>query len=208
MVSPLLAGLHSQIDKLDRFFLVRKADFSQYTEEDHARALAFTMLASAELEFFVERRCEEIATGGIDRFLNGLDTASGRALLIWHTTRRNDSALLIHEADVHLARHLCTDALSAYRAMVKSSHGIHSRDFLKLVYPIGLREGAVPSSLTASLETLSDRRNPASHSHVNRAKSMREPKQERDLIDQILVDLAGVDDALTAVLSSYPVDAS
>ncbi|MCM3503031.1 hypothetical protein M3667_14255 [Microbacterium sp. P26] len=207
MSSPLLTGLLSQIEKLDRFFLVRKDDFSQYTDEDHARALAFTMLASAELEFFVERRCEQIASGGIDRFLKGQDTASGRALLIWHTTRRTDAALLIHESDVHLARHLCWDALQAYRSMVKSSHGIDSRDFLKLTYPIGLREGAVPITLIASLETLSDRRNPASHGHVNRAKSMREPKQERDLVDQILKDLTSVDEALNDVLSQYPLAA-
>ncbi|MGW9111670.1 hypothetical protein [Microbacterium sp. NPDC055683] len=204
MASTALIGLRRQIDKLDGFFLVRKRDFSDYTEEDHARALAFTMLASAELESFVERRCEQVAADGIDRLLKGQDTASGRAVLIWHTTRRNDAALLIHENDVHLARHLCSDALKSYRAMVKSSHGIDSRDFLKLTYPIGLRELSVPVSLTASLETLSDRRNPASHAHVNRAKSMREPTQERELIDQILADLAQVDASLDDVLTRYP----
>ncbi|MBF4631236.1 hypothetical protein ITJ42_08410 [Clavibacter michiganensis subsp. phaseoli] len=162
------------------------------------------MLASAELESFVENRCESIAQTGIDRLEHNQATSSGRALMIWHTTRRTNSELMIHENDAHLSRHLSRDALTAYRQMVKSSHGMDAKDFLKLAYPIGLRETSVPISLTASLQTLSDRRNPASHNHVNRAKSMREPKLERELIDQILLDLQTVDEALEKAVLEYP----
>jgi hypothetical protein len=199
-----MVALEARITKLDVQFIVRRQDGLSYTEDDHARALAFSLLASAELESFVEDRCAEVAGIGIQRFKTSQDSGTGRALLMWHISRKPDRAMPIHENDMYAHIGIADSAHKAYGDMVKGSHGIDGKDLLKLVFPLGVRDSGLPLTLTGSLETLAGRRNPASHSHVNRAKSLREPKDEKTLLDQIVLDLKALDDELIRVSTTFP----
>lgn len=205
MPSPLFVGMTAQIEKLDAHFIVHKSDYSEYNDSDHAHALAFTMLASAELETYAEKRCEQIAAVGVERLRAGKESGTGRALMMWHVVRRSNTGFPVHERDIYSLLPLSDDALFAYDQMVRSSHGIDAKDLHKLVYPIGLRDTGMPVALGVNLGTLAERRNPASHSHVNRARSLRDPREERDLVNSILTDLEEVDAALEAAVMHYPI---
>jgi hypothetical protein len=202
--SPLHVSLKSGIQKLVGFFIVERDDGVLYSDEDHAKALAFTLLASAQIESFVEARCVAIAKISISRLKTGQATAGGRALVTWHVVRKLSDALPIHEDDIHSLTQFADPALESFTANVKNSHGINQDDLIKLTYPIGLRDADVPDRLKVNLVTLAERRNPASHTYVNRARSLRQPKDEQILVDQILEDLEVVDDALEAASKAFP----
>lgn len=209
MPSPLLVGLEQHLGDLQGYFIMQRDDYSLYTAEDHAKALAYRLLASAALENFVEARCLEIARTGVDRLGKSQPSATGRALMIWSASQasRWDSAgpIYIHESDPLTNAHLANAAFEKYSKTVKKSHGIGGDDLRSLVFPLGLRESQVPEVLTVSLDDLAAKRNPASHTYVNHAKSLTEPSAEVAMISQILKPLRGVDDDLRIVSETWPI---
>jgi len=206
VASPQLAALKAQISKLDSFFISRGKDVTAYTDAEHAQATAFMLMASAELEGYVESRCSSVAKAGVDRLRKSQPTATGRALAVWYFTGRSlPQEMPIHEADVLKKLALCDQIQSAYASVVTNSHGISDKDFAKLSFPLGLREATVPASLALSLQTLAEKRNRAAHVHVNRAKSLAQPEEEARFIEQIVGDLEVVDNAFDQLISTFPI---
>lgn len=185
-----------------------RPDYNQYTKEDHQKALAYRLLASAELEHYVESRCLEVAQIGCDRIGKSQLTATGRALIVWlqFQDQRSPAAVPIHEGDPLALAHLAQKAMETYARSVKKSHGISEDDLRRLVFPLGLRESQVPAVLAASLEAFAKKRNPASHTHVNRAKTQSEPVEEVKAVEQILVPLRQLDADLKTVSETFPIN--
>lgn len=211
MASPRLAGLEQRLSDLAECFIVRKSDFSLYTRADHDMATAYVLLASAAIENYVEQRCLEVAQRGCDRFQRGQPTTAGRAVLEWHILRchfrRNKHGTVpIDDRDLQEAGTQIPEAAAAYMQEVNKVHGIDGSDFAKLVYAVGVREWQVPSLLREALDDLAARRDPASHTPVNRAKTLSEPAIEQRKVEQILGDLRLVDGALEVVEKTYPVN--
>ncbi len=208
MASPLLASLKQQIQNLDAALIERKDNFADYDTSDFIRATGFVVLASALLEDFVEKRCNEIAAEGIARLSRQQPTATGRALSMWYIVRRPKSHLEIpiHDHDLPaLAATKGAEALVAYKQSVSKSHGISANDFLGLTVPLGLREHAMPSSLGPQLEALASRRDVAVHTRAPRAQQLRDPAIERQAVDAIVKDLETVDDHLEFTLNNWPI---
>ena len=208
MASPLLVAFEKQLADLEKCFIVRRQDYNQYTPEDHLKALAYRLLASAALESFIESRCVEIAKAGCERIQKSQPSATGRALIVWSLTQDRWAPSVpvpIHEDDPLHGSMLATKALDTYQKSVKKSHGINGDDLQKLVFPLGLRESQVPQILTASLDSFAANRNPASHSYVKRANSQAEPIQELNIINQILPPLRQLDLDLRLVSETFPV---
>lgn len=203
--SPLIA-LEKHLADLRAFFIVTGKDYNLYTLEDHTKALAFRLLASASIEDYVEQRCKEIARQGIDRFLKSQPTATGRALIMWHVVRKKVSrSFPIHEADAYANIDIAAAALGAYEAFINASHGIAGRDLQQLAFPLGLRDHQVPTVLVTGLNELSKARDPASHVYVNRAKVMTEPVEEWNRVDQLMPHIRQLDTDLGAVVQSFPI---
>ncbi|WP_159541374.1 hypothetical protein [Aeromicrobium sp. 9AM] len=209
MSSPLFVSLEQRLSDLEKCFIVRRDDYGDYIADDHLKALAYRLLASAALENYVEARCVEIATTGCERLGKTQPTATGRALMLWHSTHDrwvSAGPFLIHENDPHLYSSRANKALEAYIKSVRRSHGVSGDDLRALVFPLGLRENQVPEVLTTSLDALAEKRNPASHTYVNRARSQTEPALEVATIEQILTPLRQLDDDLRTVSETFPVD--
>lgn len=205
-MSSELTALEAHLTDYERYFIADKEDYASYTPEDHARALAYRLLSSAALERYVEDRCAGVARLGINRLMRSQPTTSGRALLTWYLVRRSPRRAIpvVHE---EILQHLdlCEEALKAFVAHVKASHGISGADFKSLVLSVGLRDAQLPTGLVDQLDALADRRNPASHSYVNRAKTMEPPTAEVAVFGQILRDLKSVDSHLQFVAENFPV---
>jgi hypothetical protein len=170
------------------------------------KALAFRLLASAAIEDYVEKRCVEVAKLGCDRFKKGQPSSTGRAIVTWSTVRTYSRSFPIHEGDVLELIDVADEALKSYLQSVKSTHGMSGRDLTSLVYPLGLRQRQVPPQLVESLNALSTSRDPASHVYVNRAKSMVEPIEEWRTVDQVMKPLAQLDDDLSLVVMTHPLE--
>lgn len=204
MSSGRLVALEAQLTNLKSYFIVERADYSLYTSEDHAKAIAFRLLSSASIEDYVEQRCLDIAKASIQRVQRGQPSATGRALLVRYIVRGNRRAIPIHDQDALTNLDLANEALNAYSESVRTSHGIAGKDLQQLVFPLALRDSQLPPLLVAGLNDLSKVRDPASHVYVNRAKTMTEPIAEWKRIEQLLPYIRQLDADLAFVSENYP----
>lgn len=203
MASSQLIALDAHLSQLKQIFITKRDDYSLYGPEDHTKALAYVLLASAALEDYVEDRCISIANIGCDRLSKSQPTSTGRSLLTWFVTKNSMRATMLRDTEFLVNLDLYRNALLAYTQVAKSTHGMDSKDMRKLVFPIGLRDDQLPELLLTSLDVLSDRRNPAAHTYINRGKSMREPVEESKLVEQIMTPLRVLDSDLQTVAETF-----
>lgn len=186
MPSSLYASLQQKIGDLKVCFIVERDDISDYEANDHKKAVAFVLLASAELEAYVEERCKKAANEAFDRLGKSQPTTAGRGLVMWAIIRKSSDPHPLDVADVQLHRERFSEIRRSYVASATKSHGIDDKDFKALAYPLGFRPGDIPEQLFDLLKELSQDRNPAAHGPVNRAKRLTEPKEEWTRFSKIL----------------------
>lgn len=206
MASPRLVSLQHRVAELANIFISDKDDLDA-TNEDHLKAIAFRILASAAIEEYVEERCKEIATEGIDRLKKQLPTSTGRAMVIWGISRKVPDCIPIEPGEVadHYDRY--DEILKAYLASVAGNHGVNGRDVRSLINPVGIRSHQVPEELIDRLQALSEKRDPVVHTSAAKAASKLGPSVERKQIEDIVIRLSDLDDALAEAVASYPVSA-
>jgi hypothetical protein len=202
--SPLLVSFSTGLEQLRSALIVERSDFSEYVREDHDRALGFRVLASAQLEHFVERRCAEVAKARASRFKTGQPTRTGRALLIWYGIRKKQRyAIPLNDAECAPVPDRVDKSLDAYLQSISATHGMGGQDFHDLVIPLGLRESDLDAQLFDQLDALAQDRQVAAHVTVKRAKSMSEPIKEWYDIMQVVTGLANIDEALQEALENF-----
>jgi len=201
--STLFVGLKQRIDHYAQIFITDKDDLEAVLE-DHVRAVAFRILASAAIEEFVEERCKTVARAGIERLKKRLPTTTGRALVVWGVSRKNPGCIPIHEVDVGDHYDLFDELLAAYINSVNSTHGLNSRDVRNLLNPVGLRTHQLPADLLDRLQVLAERRDPVVHTVATKATGRLGPSVERKQIEDIVARLESVDAALDEALEKFP----
>lgn len=205
MPSPLLVSFEQKLQQLENQFIVRRTDYNLYTSADFVNAVAYRLLASAALEEFVERRCIEIAQSGSDRLSKSRPSSTGRALVMWarFADHRSPRSVLIHENDAIADLSEAARAYIAYAKHVKRNHGISGDDLKSLALPLGIRDSQLPDVLTASLDDLANKRNPASHTVV---RTRSEPEAEVKTLRQVMGPLRQFDSDLQVVCDTFPTD--
>lgn len=201
MASPLYASLEQKIRDLKACFIVEREDLS-YDADDHRKAVAFVLLASAELEAYVEERCKKAATEAFDRLARAQPSTAGRGLVMWAIIRKSSDPHPFEVADVQLHRERFSAIRQAYVSSATKSHGIDDKDFKALAYPLGFRPGDIPEQLFDLLKQLSEARNPAAHGPVNRAKSLTEPKEEWSRFQAIMKLLRNFDERVDELVGA------
>lgn len=201
MASPHYASLEKKIRELKACFIVEREDFS-YSADDHRKAVAFVLLASAALEAYVEERCKKAATEAMDRLDKTLPTTAGRGLVMWAIIRKSSDPHPFEADDVQLHRERFSMIRQAYVSSANKSHGIDEKDFKALAYPLGFQPGDIPEQLFDLLKQLSEARNPAAHGPVNRAKTLIEPKAEWFRFQTILNLLRKFDERIDELVVS------
>jgi hypothetical protein len=203
--SPETVALRAHVEQLRAALIVEKEYYGAYSAADHLRAVAFRVMASALIEGWVEEICRDAASQGIQRLKKGQPTATGRALVVWAISRNIPGCIPILETDAFEERDAMDAALHAYTESVKNSHGISGKDFLRLLNPLGLRPRHIPSDLVDKLQALSERRDPAVHKVVNRAKTLTEPNAEYRAVVDIVSLLESLHAALSEVVVTFPI---
>lgn len=203
MMSTLFISLEQRIKDLTSYLISSKDDL-ECGPEDHVRSVAFKILASAAFEEFVEERCKEVARAGIDRLRRGQSTATGRALVVWHTSRNNPGHIPIHDADVldHFGEY--DEVLDAYLKSVSGNHGINGKDLARLINPVGIRSHQAPAGLIDKVDALAAQRDPVVHSSIKRAHTVNAPSLQRAQVEEVLALLGILDKELDVALATYP----
>lgn len=203
MVSPRLVGLKQRVSDLASIFIADKDDLDA-TNEDHLKAVAFRIMASAAIEQYVEERCKEVATEGIARLKKQLPTTTGRAMIVWGVSRKNPGCIPIDPDEIsdHYDRY--DEILKGYLDSVASNHGVNGRDIKNLINPVGVRSHQLPEELVDRLQALAKKRDPAVHTTVTKASGRIGPSVERKQIDDIIARLSDLDEALAEAVSGYP----
>ena len=84
---------------------------------------------------------------------------------------------------------------------MKANHGLSGKNLLKLVLPLGVHHGDL-LTLADKLDALSDARNKAAHLRV-RAKTLAEPETEEITIQEVIVLLEALDEALITCSTTF-----
>jgi len=197
MGSPELANLVKALHDLKVDLIVEGKEIFQYSRQDHTMALSFVLLASAALEDYIEQRCRRAASVAIERAKKAQPTRAGYALCIWYVFKK--SSILSHQIPLsrdEISHDLLDKAEGKYTNMTRKSHGIDGSDLKNLLIPLGLADSQLNEQLIDLLDELRDRRNPAGHIKVNRARTMAAPIVEWQRIEAILKLLPALDDAI------------
>lgn len=195
--------METRLKTLRSCFIATGKDLRGYSSDDHLKAVAYRVLASATLESYVEELCLSAATDALNRLQKSQPSATGYSLLAWYAVNQAKGTPLIRSQHQSFWPELATVG-EKYKKLVKTNHGLNGDKFLRLTRPLGLQDRHVPDQLLNELDSLADERNPASHAPVNRAKSMRDPELECARPEQIRDLLHDVDDAVATLVALDP----
>lgn len=199
-MSALAASLATYVGLLRAAFIVEHDDYHDFTTEDHSRALAYRILASASLEGHVEEVCKAAAAKALARARKSQPSRMAHALIVWYAVAKPGATIPLSFAEcAEYVREL--DAVrSKYDKFVDKSHGLADHDLRNLVKPLGVASGDVDGQLLDLLKSLAEARNVASHRRLNRAKQMREPKAECETVEALVPLLASLEDHLDSLV--------
>jgi hypothetical protein len=183
-----------------------------YPDDVLTRALAFRVLAHAEIESYVEDRALDVSRSAIKHFktvgevrraLLALVAFSGLTLekppetiaapqpnqeRAWQARTRLDEKL--------------SAAVNAFDHAVRHNHGIKEPNVLGLLLPVGVAADALDPLLLANLSAFGEKRGLAAHSSTIIAKTRQplDPESEYKLVMKLLLDLAQLDVLLDACM--------
>ncbi|MEV3960900.1 HEPN domain-containing protein [Nocardia sp. NPDC050193] len=172
-----------------------KQDYLDYRREDHHRALGFRVLASANLEHFVEDRCRVAASDAVENHLKRRPNRASKCLLIWHSVGKWEEIPVETSELTVYDRVKFREVLNNYHRSIDKMHGIDGRKLRQLLIPLGFRTHELDEyvQLFDRLDALADQRNQAAHIRVNRMKQMQLPIQEYLAINRLMNLLKSLD---------------
>jgi len=216
MPSERFQDLKRQIAQLRKLFLPRQFDSTgtyRSPERVAARAIAFRVLAHAELETYFEDRVISIAK---------------KALAAWESDRRVSSVTvhLMGYSEVSLSlppetlraasknvergwhneritlNSRVSNCVSTYvHRVMKENHGVKEKNVLAMLLPIGFDVAKMDELLLANLNQFGEARGQAAHSSRLTVTVHSDPKDEYEKVKRLLSDLECVDIELDRIAS-------
>jgi hypothetical protein len=201
-LSAQTASLATYVAQLRTTFIVEREDYVDFTTDDHSRALAYRILASASLEGHVEEVCKAAAARAIDRARKSQPSRTAHALITWYAVGKAGATIPLSYAECGQYYPDLEAVQAKYERFVDKSHGLADRDLRNLVQPLGMAATEIDIQLLDLLKQLADARNPASHRRLNRARQMREPKAECEVVEGLLPLLEVLEQQLDGLVVS------
>lgn len=222
MASPRYQQLEEQLRTLRACLL--PADFDPtgaYEEQEgvSTRALAYRVLAHAEIESFFEDRTLEPVS---------------RAQLVWESTRHvshvalcligfsgkemasppstleapNDNKRRVWPALVDIGQRLLPIITSFHHHVRNENHGIKEKNLLALLLPIGIAHGKIDPGFLADMESFGALRGLAAHSSgKTTARQAVDPEAELKRVLALMPGIAAIDAEIDALLAAMPLPA-
>lgn len=161
-----------------------------YSDRVHDRAVGYRLLAHAEFESFVEDRVVEVANNKFVAWKNG--AASGECLLALvafeEESRLAPTSLLVppqkRAPDIVGRVERAKNSLITYAR--SRNHGIREENILRLVMPIGIREGELNQQWLATLNSWAKTRGSFAHQSGGKLTTRPDPQDEYASVKALL----------------------
>jgi hypothetical protein len=222
MASPRYQQLEEQLSVLGGCLLPPKFDPTGAYEDQagvSTRALAYRVLAHAEIEsFFEDRTLEPVA----------------RAQSVWESTRHVSHVALClvgfsgkemapppstleapgenkrkgWPAHVDIGQRLLPIIANFYHYVRNENHGIKERNLLALLLPIGVAHSKIDPAFLADMESFGALRGLAAHSSgKTTARHAVDPEAEQKRVLALMPGIAAIDSEIDVLLASMPLQA-
>jgi len=190
-----LQALANRIEELKDTFIPEKAPTGIYSQEDEARTAAFVILVHAEVEWFIEKRCQEVLTSAVDHWkLDNRPRSTVLSLLAFCNKGETKLApdgkeIKSQRASIRL---IVDEAKKTYSKVLYNNHGIRVENLLAILRPIGIREFQLPDTFLVDVDTFGTMRGRHAHRSIG-AQTPPDPVDTLELVRRIVVGVSELD---------------
>lgn len=222
MASPRYQQLAEQLRALRACLLPPDFDpTGAYEDQDgvSTRALAYRVLAHAEIEsFFEDRTLEPVSraqfvwesTRHVSHVALCLVGFSGKEMASPPSTLEapNDNKRKSWPALVDIGQRLLPIIATFHNHVRNENHGIKEKNLLALLLPIGIAHGKIDSAFLADMESFGALRGLAAHSSgKTTVRQAVDPEAEQKRVLALMPGIAAIDSEIDPLLAAMPLPA-
>ena len=222
MASPRYQQLEEQLRILRGCLLPVEFDRTgAYEDQDgvSTRALAYRVLAHAEIEsFFEDRTLEPVSraqlvwesTRHVSHVALCLVGFSGKEMAPPPTTLEapSDNKRKAWPALVDIGQRLLPIIATFHHHVRNENHGVKEKNLLALLLPIGVAHGKIDPAFLADMESFGALRGLAAHSSgKTTARQAVDPEAEQKRVLALMPGIAAIDSEIDALLAAMPLPA-
>lgn len=185
-------SLVKRVVELSNAFLPPQDATGTYSRADYDRTSAFLLLAHAEIQSHIEENCRALAHAAVTQWEADSKPRAAVIALVAFAHADGEAAVPKSSDGTASIRRVVAKAKSNYSAIVHHNNGVKSKDVLKLVIPVGVRETSLSAGWLADMDTFGSSRGDQAHLGVG-ARRPPDPADARKLIARLLMGLRAVD---------------
>lgn len=203
--------LERELRNLRKFFLPRQFSLTgNYSERKIALAVAYRVLAHAEIESYIEDRVLAIATNAVDAWTTHKKTKLTLVSLFAFsglTLDKPPDSLTPRQRSQNLDDKVKFDnklgkVFNSFRTSVVDNHGIKEKNLLSLLLPIGINNDDLDQVWLREMNDFGAKRGEFAHQSASNYKTRQppDPKNELEMVNRLLQGLIHIDRLLNNLL--------
>jgi hypothetical protein len=214
MFSTRYKQLKDEIVQLRRDLLPKRfRRTGRYSREDVTRALAYHVLAHAEIEAYLEDRALDTALAAVRAWKNNsrvsktllaLISFSGRIMERPPGSINPEQPSQMSQWDEKIKLNKKVDlAMNDFYRIVKQNHGVKEENTIRLLLPIGIDCDDLDTVLIADLNSFGESRGLIAHlaSQAYRTMEQIDPRDEEKKVRQLVANMVTIDRAVNKLLA-------
>ncbi|MEK7396443.1 MAG: hypothetical protein AAB116_05860 [Candidatus Poribacteria bacterium] len=194
-------NLEARLNQLRRYYLPRLIEPTRvYRTQQVDKTMAFTVLAHAEIEQFLEDICEQVAIRTADEWNQAKRISRSTVSLVsfyGETKNFPESLVLTGRPEmtqrIEQAKNNFTDYIH------KNNNGVSRSDLIRMLLPVGLSEAEIPLGWPDLMRELHDKRCSFAHHAAGTVTHQLHPHTEHERVKKILEGLKRIDAILTSL---------
>lgn len=194
MTSIHLQSLQTRIATLKQIFLPSTWDpLGNYSDVDREKAAAFTVMAHAEIETYIEARVASYADSREAEWISA--SAVHHSLLAFVQVAFVDASRQATENDPSVD-HLIRLGVRMLKERIGSNHGIKESNLTKLLPAVGIKLTDLPPGLVQAMDSLGVTRGSYAH-NSGTSRTLVNPQDEFNNVQMIVGHLSTLDTLTT-----------
>ncbi len=202
-------ALERELSSLRKRLLPQKFNpTGAYPDRIVTRTNAYSVLAHAEFEEYIETRVWDLAlssvralatTGRVNRVIACLIAFSGKEQRFPPETLAPPLGITRSSWDEKIEFvERAKSALNAFQQVINQNHGIREKNLLGLLLPIGIQPAQIDSTWLSTVDSFGQQRGMIAHRSAAsyRATLLPDPRNELNTVRRILTGLRDIDDHL------------
>jgi RiboL-PSP-HEPN len=194
-----LKQMLQRLKQLKNHFLPKKlSPTGRYSLEQHDLVRAYTLLAHAEIESYLEDVCVNKVNDCFNKWLSGKHTRVITEILAYSDIERGmPTAQQISSGNAVLAKDRIFKAKNNYNIYLKSkNHGIKEEHLQAILIPIGIDLFSLDPVWLNTLTSFGKIRGAVAHTSSYRLQNLLDPASEEAKVNQIIVGLVALDEQI------------